>query len=150
MRQSHHMTHRKRKGSLKVFEEDTTVITITIPKRLLESLKSFIRLKYGKEQKGALSYEISQAIHHYLKKEGIPRKKTDVTIPKYLAVYNKVKELIQKTKGEDVKVVRYKDLAWAISIIRGSHPQTIRTWISTFVKMKVIEPIGVGKFLLKA
>jgi len=140
---------KRRGGSPPLFSEETVQVKIFLPKTLFETLKSYIRLKYGKEQKGALSYEIARAIKHYLKEESIPRKKSDIRMPRFLVVYNKVKELIQKTKGEEVKVVSYSDLAWAISVVRGSHPKTIRTWISTFIKMKLIEPVGIERYQFK-
>ena len=138
-------------------------ITAYIPEDLNRALRELIQKKYRRYEKGLLSWEITQALYHWVYLHaGGTHKNTQATDlsnieikinpvnppPKVLAVYNAVKRYIFEKMGGPVQSIDYNILKEAIEHVRGTDRRTIRKWIDLFLRYKLIKRISYSVFEL--
>lgn len=125
-------------------------VNLYVEERLWEEFKRLSFSKHGKFH-GALSGELEQAIQSWLAQHTQNHTKQLVVNkvnpqPKVYRVFAQVKEYLKQRYGYAAIVpgqqVPRKHLVEAIAAIRGSHPQTIESWMNNFVMFKLIKWIA--------
>ena len=121
---------------------------VRIPHELSENLRSLIQEKYGKYQKGLLSFEVTQALRTWLamhtNTQTLATKPPNPT-PKVMVVWNQVRHYLLTHYYETLETgqqILRQHIEEAIAQVRGSDPRTIRKWLHTFHKFHLIKPIA--------
>jgi hypothetical protein len=111
-------------------------------------LRQLINQKYSKYEKGCLSYEVEQAIRHWLalhtKAQTIIEVNKPNPTPKVYMMFAEVKDYLLRTwygelnSGQQIPRIHIEN---AIANIRGSDKRTIEKWFRIFHKNGLIKPV---------
>jgi hypothetical protein len=113
------------------------------------NFRNLIQNKYGKYQRGLLSFEAEEALRNWIALH-ISAQTTLVTRPPnpepgVNRVFAEVKRyLLLNYYGElhTGSQVQRRHLEDAIMKVRGKDPRTVKTWLKVFHRMKLIKPIA--------
>ena len=123
--------------------EEKEIITIVVPKKLMDNFREFLARKYGEMRKGYISYEISQAISAWLATHTKAQNLSKINPqPRVFKVWEQVREYLKNKFGFTPQQVPKNVLNEAIALVRGNDERTIRKWLKEFVKYKVIKEIN--------
>ena len=126
-------------------------VMVIIDKEVWDEFRKLAFMKHD-HFRGALSYEVEQALRNWLalhrssageKNQRIPAKVNPK--PKVAAAFDQVKEYLSKkfncpiTTGAQVS---RSHIIEAISNTRGTDPKTISKWLSLFEKLKLIKHVS--------
>ena len=121
---------------------------VWVPRELSQNLRSLIQEKYGKYQKGLLSFEVTQALRTWLamhtNTQTLATKPPNPT-PRVMIVWNQVRHYLLTHYYETLETgqqILRQHIEEAIAQVRGSDPRTIRKWLHTFHKFHLIKPIA--------
>jgi hypothetical protein len=136
---------------------------ISISEEVLKKFKELVLAKHGKFR-DALSYEVEQALAHWLLEHARAQPPASIpTIPpsqvsglqlearrfnppiRYLRVWLEVKEYLEKKLLYDftkTRQVYVDDLRMAIGAVRGSERRTLERWMETFEKYGILKRIS--------
>lgn len=124
-------------------------LLVYIPEDLNRKLREFIALKYRKFEKGLLSWEVEQALSHWIalhtKAQKTLTTKGPNPTPLVVRAFMEVKQYLLMNYYEELKpgmTVPDGYMREAISAVRGSDPRTVRKWLRTFTRFKLIKPVG--------
>ena len=141
--------NRERKREVVRENKDYTRLTVSIPSELDKSLRRYIAMKYQSFEKGLLSWEVEQAINHWIKLHTNAQKQEEMTVPnptpKAVKVFFQVKEYLLSKYFVELKpgmTVPATYLKEAIMATRGSDKRTVKKWLETFEKFKLIKWIS--------
>lgn len=113
-----------------------------------EKFRKLIQDKYKKYEKGLLSYEVEQALRHWLSlhtnaQDGLEVKKPNPT-PGVMVVFNSVRNYLLSNYYFELlngQQISRSHLEKAIIATRGSDSRTIEKWLTTFHKMGLVKPV---------
>ena len=119
-----------------------------ITKSLDQKFRNLIQKKYGKYERGLLSYEAEMALRYWIAlhtnaQSQILRKQPNPT-PKVAITFSQVKSYLLKNYYFELKPgqqIPRLHLERAIMAVRGSDPRTVKKWLETFHKMGLIKPV---------
>ena len=128
---------------------EKTRLLIYLPKDLDKKLREFLSFKYKNYEKGLLSYEVEQAIKHWIALHTKAQKtlvmKAPNPTPKISRVFVEVKEYllrkyyVELIPGSTVADVHLRE---AIAQTRGADPRTIRKWLQIFNSAGLIKRLN--------
>ena len=128
--------------------ENKLKVGFYLDKNLVREFKQFVATKYGKTERGLLSFEVEQAIRTWIALH--TKAQTEVhapnPTPRVLIVWNQVKDYISRYfyYGEPIKSGQHlpkQIIEQAIAAVRGSDPRTVRKWFQTFGRFHLIKPL---------
>lgn len=136
---------------------------VSISEEVLKKFKELVRMKHDK-LRDALSYEVEQALAHWLLEH--TRAQSPATVPtippsqvadlklevrkfnppiRYLKVWLEVKKYLEEKLLYDfskTRQVHVDDLKVAIGAVRGDEPRTLRRWPETFERYGILKRIS--------
>jgi hypothetical protein len=113
------------------------------------NFRNLIQNKYGKYQKGLLSFEAEEALRNWIALHTSAQNtlvtKAPNPDPRVVRVWIEVKRyLLLNYYGElhTGSQVQRRHVEDAIMNVRGKDPRTFKTWLKAFYRMKLIKPIA--------
>jgi len=132
-----------------VINKKKSELHVRISSEVIENLRSLIMQKYTRMERGLLSHEVEMALRHWLalhtNTQSSEKQIFQDPIPKVTLVFMQVKEYLLKKYYEELppeKEIYIKNLEEAIAYVRGSDKRTIRKWLETFSRMKLIKHVS--------
>lgn len=130
-------------------------VLVYIDENLWREFRDLVRRKH-EEFKGSVSYEVEQALQHWLalhrEKErnsngvGFKILNPQNPPPKVLKAFAQVKEYLKEKYGYAAIVtgsqIPRKHIVEAVEFVRGHDPKTIEKWMSLFRKYRLIKPLS--------
>ena len=106
-----------------------------------KKLRELINQKYKFYERGTLSNEVDEALRYWIKAHTNAQKINKINPkPRIYKVWSEVrKELV---KEGYIQQVPLRELRRAIALIRGNDYRTIRKWLITFRRFKLIKEIA--------
>ena len=118
------------------------LIGVWLPEDLIKELKNLVKAKYPGIR--GLSWEVEEALRNWIALHRTHTKAQTTmqinTLPKIQRIYEEVKNYLRQ-QGYEIQVTLIK-LKEAIGIVRGTDPRTIRKWLKTFKKYRLIREIA--------
>jgi hypothetical protein len=119
-----------------------------IPEDLNDELRQLIQEKYKYYTRGLFSWEVEQAIRHWLAvhKEAQGAKIINPVNPRHeiSVVFVQVKQYLLKKYYDELHpgaTIPLKHLEEAIGAVRGNDPRTVRKWLELFHRFGLVKPI---------
>ena len=124
-------------------------LLVYISENVADKLRELIALKYRRFQKGLLSWEVEQALSHWIAlhtkaQRGLIAKAPNPT-PNAVRVFYEIKHYLLSKYYEELpagSTVLDKHLREAIMAVRGSDPRTVKKWLKTLSKFHLIKHLG--------
>jgi hypothetical protein len=113
------------------------------------NLRNLIQNKYGKYQRGLLSFEVEEALRNWMALHTSAQNtlvtKAPNPNPRVMRVWIEVKRYLLANYYEELHTgsqVQRRHVENAIMNVRGKDPRTMKTWLKAFYKMELIKPIA--------
>ena len=138
-------------------KEDKIQFKVYLPETLIEKFRTLVVLKHQRYQRGLLSYEVEQALKHYVTSYNTQQQYTQKaplfqeqrfcksnTQPKVFALRQDIlKYLVDSEKYlDEPKNITDRQLFDAIGAVRGTDPRTVKRWTKLLEQCGYIKSSG--------
>jgi len=125
---------------------------LSLPETLVTRFRQFLAEKHGEIRKGLISAEVECALEAYMADHRTHTHSTQTTfdkpqspnpIPLVHHVREEIKSYMKEHFGYDVIYqVPRKHVVEAIAMVRGSDRRTIKKWLRSFERYKIMRIVG--------